>query len=244
MPGSPAHVAVLAPMPLEMAALVTAFGLEPTVQVGPATATGRLDGVEVTALHIGMGPAGTREAVERLLDRELAGRPVDHVMIAGICGGLDPSVDVGTLVHPELVIDHTTGAAYEHRPPGGEHCAGKLVTTEGVSLDPVLTRRFFEEGCVAVDMESSAVAEVCEARGRPWSVYRCIGDRPFDGLLDERIVALTNGDGSGRTEDIAALVAQDPAFAAKLERLAHDSSLAARRAAEAAVRGCRALAAS
>ena len=85
------------------------------------------------------------------------------------------------------------------------------------------------------------MAEVCEAQGCPWSVYRCIGDRPFDGLLDERIVALANPDGSGKAAEIERLIAAEPELAAKLERLSHDSALAARLAAEAALRGCLAL---
>jgi len=137
--------------------------------------------------------------------------------------------------------DHTSGATYRHRPPGDVPTAGRLVTTETVTFDLDLSRRFFAEGCLGVDMESSAVAEVCEPRGCPWSVYRCIGDRYFDGLLDERIVALSNPDGSGQIDEIMRLIAAEPELAKKLEQLAHDSSLAARLAAEAAVRGCLAL---
>jgi hypothetical protein len=90
-------------------------------------------------------------------------------------------------------------------------------------------------------METSAVGEVCEARGCAWSVYRCISDRHFDGLLDARVIALTNPDGSGRTAEIAALVAREPEIGENLRRLGRDSANAARLAAEAAVRGCRAL---
>jgi outer membrane murein-binding lipoprotein Lpp len=82
---------------------------------------------------------------------------------------------------------------------------------------------------------------VCGARGCAWSVYRCIGDRYFDGLLDARIVGVTNPDGSGNRAEMERLLAADPELRAKLERLSHDTSLAARSAAEAAVRGCRAL---
>jgi adenosylhomocysteine nucleosidase len=236
------HVVILAPMPLEMNAIVTAFGLSPTSHAGGAPWTGRVGESEVTAIHIGMGPPLTRAATSRLFDETVPGHvPVAHVMIAGICGGLDPDVEVGTLINPEIVIDYTSGNSYRHDPPGNAPRAGKLVTTEGVSLDLELTRRFFEDGCIAVDMETSAVAEVCEAHGCPWSAYRCIGDRPFDGLLDERIVALTNADGSGRSADIQQLVAAEPELAAKLERLSRDTALAARRAAEAAVQGCHAL---
>src|SRR5262249_26317147 len=157
------------------------------------------------------------------------------------CGGLDPDLEVGALINPGTVVDHTSGASFRHSPPGDAPTAGKLVTTEGVSLDKSLSLRFFDEGFIGVDMETSAVAEACEARGCPWSVYRCIGDRQFDGLLDERVVALSNPDGSGRMDEIAALLAREPEIAEKLERLSRDASNAARLAAEAAVRGCLAL---
>jgi hypothetical protein len=90
-------------------------------------------------------------------------------------------------------------------------------------------------------MENSAVAEVCEAHGCPWSVYRCIGDRWFDGLLDQRVLSLSNPDGSGNMDELNRLLEEDPELAGKLERLGRDTTLAARLAAEAAVRGCLAL---
>ena len=236
------HVVVLAPMPLEMDAIVTAFGLRPATDAEGAPWTGRVGSSDVTAIHIGMGPPLTRVATSRLLDETLPKHvPVDHVMIAGICGGLDPNLEVGTLINPEVVIDHASGATYRHTPPGDAPQAGKLITTEGVSLDAELSIRFFEDGCLGVDMESSAVAEVCSAHDCPWSVYRCIGDRHFDGLLDERIVALANPDGSGNLAELERILADEPDLAKKLERLSHDSALAARLAAEAAVRGCLAL---
>ena len=205
------RVLVLAPMPLELEAIVTAFGL-------------------------------TRAALSRVFDATRPDHtPFDHVMIAGICGGLDPDLPVGTLVNPDTVIDHTSGATYAHTPPGAAPTAGTLITTEGVSLDKDQSLRFFEDGCIAVDMETSAVAEVCEANGCPWSVYRCISDRHFDGLLDERVINLANPDGSGNREAFEQLLAEDPSILPKLEQLGRDSELAARLAAEAAVRGCLAL---
>lgn len=234
---------VLAPMPLEMDAIVKAFGLSPAGDAKGAPWAGRVGGSDVTCVHIGMGPQSTRAALKRLFAEADAGGPaIDHVMIAGICGGLHPDLPVGTLVNPEVVIDHSSGAAYRHRPPHDEPQAGNLVTTERVMFDAELSRSFFErDGCFGVDMETSAVGEVCEPRGTPWSVYRCIGDRHFDGLLDERLVAMSNPDGSGNMAEIHKLLEAEPDIVAKLERLAHDSALAARLAAEAAVRGCRAL---
>jgi nucleoside phosphorylase len=235
-------VVVLAPMPLEMEAVVNAFGLRRTNDTKGAPWIGHVGDSDVTAIHIGMGPPLTRVATSRLFDETAPDHVrVDHVMIAGICGGLDPALEVGTLINPEIVVEHATGATYRHTPPGDAPQAGKLMTTEGVTLDHELSRRFLEDGCLGVDMETSAVAEVCQAHGCPWSVYRCIGDRFFDGLVDERIVAMTNPDGSGNTGEMERLLAAEPDLVVNLERLSRDTTRAARLAAEAAVRGCTAL---
>jgi len=232
------HVVILAPMPLEMDAITTAFGLSPIGDRQRDAWSGKLGESEVTAIHIGMGPPLTRKAANLVLDGP---RPVDHMMIAGICGGLDPARPVGTVINPSSLTLHSTGSSFTHDPPGDVPLEGKLLTTEGVSLDPVLTRGFFDDGFIGVDMESAALAEVCQQRGIPWSVYRCIGDRPFDGLLDERLVRLSNPDGSGNMAEIRKLLDAEPDLVPKLEQLGRDASNAARLAAEAAVRGCLAL---
>ncbi|MGH9029166.1 MAG: hypothetical protein ACRDV4_06075, partial [Acidimicrobiales bacterium] len=151
------RVVVLAPMPLEMQAIVEAFGLRPTAEDEGAPWSGAVGRSEVTAVHIGMGPALTRIALSRLFDEDSPGQvPIDHVMIAGICGGLSPDLEVGTLVNPEVVVEHASGSSYSHRPPGDAPRAGKLITTEQATLDVSLSRQFLADGCLAVDMESSA----------------------------------------------------------------------------------------
>jgi len=229
-------------MPLEMHAITTAFGLTRTSPTKGAPWTGRVGDSDVTAIHIGMGPPVTRIATARLFDRTRGDFvPVDHVMVAGICGGLDPDLPVGTLINAEYIIDASSGAEYEHTPPGHEPRAGKIITTEGATLDVELSKAYRDRGCLGVDMENSAVAEVCQANGVPWSVYRCIGDRWFDGYLDQRILDVTNPDGSGDQDALSRLLAAEPDMAAKLEQLSRDTTRAARLAAEAAVRGCLAL---
>jgi adenosylhomocysteine nucleosidase len=236
------HVVVLAPMPLEMDAITAAFDLHPDGPESGAHWSGTLGQSDVTAVHIGMGPPLTRLALEQLFDESGPGfRPIDHVMNAGICGGLDPSLEVGTIINPETIVEHSTGVAYAHQPPGNAPCRGTLITTEKATLDHDRSRRFFEEGIIAVDMESAAVADFCQERGVPWSIYRCIGDRWFDGLLDERIIAATNPDGSGDMDEIARLIESDPQIKANLDRLGRETFQAARLAAEAAARGCLAL---
>ncbi len=228
------HVAVLAPLPLELEAVVAAFGLVPSDEVW----AGRVGNSAVTALRIGMGPEVAAAATDRLLDGPV---PVDHVLVVGICGGLDPGIEVGTVLHPERIVDHASGAVYRHAPTAGVDRTGTLVTTADVHFDDELSRRLLADGALGVDMESAAVARVCEQRGRSWSIHRAISDRWVDGLLDPRVVALTATDGSTDLDGLARLLADEPDLAPRLERLAGDTVLAARRAAEDALRGCRGL---
>src|SRR5579862_9864735 len=150
------RVVVLAPMPLEMDAITTAFGLSPTSDAKGAPWTGRVGESEVTAIHIGMGPPLTRAAVNRVLDEG----GVDHIMNAGICGGLDPELPVGTLINPEVLVLQSTGGRYLHKPPGDVPLSGMLTTAEEVTFDIGLSKRLFAEGFIAVDMESAAVPVV------------------------------------------------------------------------------------
>jgi len=236
------QVVVLAPMPLEFEAVAEVFGLQPNGGELGAAWSGIVGGSAVSAVHIGMGPPLTRVAVARLFSEVDAGhRQIDHLMMVGICGGLRPNLPVGTLVNPEVVEDHATGARFLHRPPGEAPRGGTLVTTDGVSLDLALAQRMADGGGVGVDMESATMAALCEERGCSWSVYRCISDRAVDGLLDERIVALTEPDGSVRVDELVALLAEAPELGDTLGQLANDSALAARLAAEAALRACHAL---
>lgn len=119
------------------------------------------------------------------------------------------------MINPETIIDYASGAAYRHTPPGDAPLAGKLMTTERVTLDSGLSQRLLDDGY--------------------------LGDRSFDGLLDQRIVALANPDGSGNRAEIERLISSEPELGVKLERLRHDTTWAAQLAAEAAVRGCFAL---
>jgi len=146
-------------MPLEMDAIVTAFALTPTSDNPLEPWTGRVGSSDVRAIHIGMGPPLTRAALYRLFDTSAPDyAPVDHVMNAGICGGLDPGIDVGTLINPEFIVDNNSGTEYRHDPPGDVPLAGKLMTMEAAILDAAASRGFLEAGFLAVDMESAAVA--------------------------------------------------------------------------------------
>ena len=49
---------------------------------------------------------------------------------------------------------------------------------------------------MAVDMETSAIAAVCEAKGVSWSVFRSISDHVGDAIVDEAVLGMMRPDGA------------------------------------------------
>ena len=168
------QVLALAPMRSELRPLVRALGAKPSRLGTLAVHVGRAGRAEVTAALIGVGPEAARTATERLLD---AGG-FDHVVVSGIAGGIGPGGSVGDPVAPEMVEDVASGRRFTPAPLGDRRPSGVLLTTAELIVDDDHIRSLVDRGVVALDMETSAVAEVCEARGRPWSVFRVVSDRP------------------------------------------------------------------
>jgi nucleoside phosphorylase len=205
-------------------AFVTAMDLElrPLARLLPPDA--------VTAV-IGVGPAAARRATESLLTR----CAVDHVVVVGVAGGVDPELEIGELVMPKIVVDRETGATFEHRPINAAATRGTMLTCRAPILDMALIANLPMEGVVALDMETAAVADVCEARGVPWSVFRAISDRPVDGLVDAAVAGLARADGSPDLPAVARYVLRRPWAVPKLVRLGRDLNKATSAAARAAV---------
>jgi 4-hydroxy-3-methylbut-2-en-1-yl diphosphate reductase len=155
---------VLAPMAIEEAAL-------------------RTDG---RVLRTGMGPERARIAAARALAIE-----ANNVAIAGLCGGVDPTLRPGDVVCAnELRREGETTVEV----PGADELAETarrhgLRTHVGalVSADRILTpaERAQLGGALAVDMESAWLAE--SAGGRPLAVLRVVVDGAGRRLADPRI---------------------------------------------------------
>jgi adenosylhomocysteine nucleosidase len=142
------------------------------------------------------------------------------------------------VVVPEVVVDGVSGE--EHRPdPLGERApAGILSTSDELIVDPAAVAAMVERGVVALDMETSAVAAVCERHGCRWSVFRAISDRASDGLVDAEIAALAGADGSANLPAVLRMLARHPSRVRDLARLGRDMRTATRAAAAAAANAC------
>jgi 4-hydroxy-3-methylbut-2-enyl diphosphate reductase len=155
---------VLAPMAIEEAAL----------------------GNSQRVLRTGMGPERARIAAARALAIDAG-----NVAIAGLCGGVDPTLRPGDVVCASE-LRREDGATVEV--PGADELADTarrhgLRAHVGplMSADRVLTpaERSSLDGALAVDMESAWLAE--SAGGRPLAVLRVVVDPAGRRLADPRI---------------------------------------------------------
>lgn len=227
------RVALLAPMRQELAPLVKKLRLARS-EADAAHCVGRAGPVEILATTTGIGMAAAARATERLLDAHA----IDHVMVVGIAGGVDAAQPIGALITPEVVVDGASGR--EHGPVqlGEAPPRGRLVSSDALVTGLDEAARLLREGVVGLDMETAAVAAVCERRGCPWSVHRAISDRVTDGTTDPAVLALAGPDGSGNLGAVARYLLARPWRIVRLVRLARGSLRAADAAAEAAIRAC------
>jgi adenosylhomocysteine nucleosidase len=222
---------MLAPMQPELQPIVRRLNLE--MEGDGSVYRGRAGAIEVVAMLTTIGMQAGAAAAQRILEHD-----VSWVMVVGIAGGVDRSVPIGAVIVPEVVVDRATGDRFRPAylgdivPRGTLSCGDELITGPD-ELDAMAAR-----GVVAVDMETAAVAAVCEAAERPWSVFRGISDYAGEGLVDDAIFAMTRPDGTADPEVVARYLEENPDRKQVLTRLAHDSRLATEAAAEAAIAAC------
>jgi nucleoside phosphorylase len=226
------RIAVVAAMPIELRPFVRAAGLQPSGD----DYVGTLAGHDIIAAKMGVGMTGATHTTERLLQSG----DVDRVVVIGICGGLDESIPIGSVLSPEVLVDGATGA--EYRAPAWDpiELRGKLVTFDDFELELKMIPQLADEGASAVDMETAAVAAVCEQRGCPYAVFRAISDYATDGTVDAAIGAMARPDGSSDTGAALRYMVRRPWKIPGLVRLGRGSQAAAKAAAEAAIIAIRA----
>jgi nucleoside phosphorylase len=225
---------MLAPMQPELQPIVRRLGMEGD---GSLYRGATSDGVEVVAMLTKIGMANGADAARRILEHD-----VDHVMVVGIAGGVDMSVlQIGDVIVPEVVVGRMMDRSFRPTFVGDIAPRGTLSCGDDLITDPDALALMAAEGIVAVDMETAAVAAVCEDANVAWSVFRGISDFAGEGLIDDALFALTNPDGTADVARVAEYLVTHPDRLAVLKRLAEDTRCATEGAAEAAIAACAAL---
>lgn len=223
-------VAFVCAMPMEAKAVTKRLGLRHTPIGGAPGWSGTVAERPAVAVVTGMGTRLAAEGMARLFD---AVSP-SHVLVVGIAGAVWEQTPIGTVIRPARVIDHATGREHRHQPLGPGEAHGALWTTDVITPASELPA-LRAQGVVALDMETAAIAQACEARGVPWTVVRAISDRATDGSVDDDVFHLARADGRPDPKAVARYFARHPRRIPGLLRMGRDASLAARRAAEAAI---------
>ncbi len=226
-------IAILAPMRQELAPVVQAFSLQRTTIGDTVVHSGTVGETEIVATTTGIGMAGATRATERLLGTTA----VDHTMVVGIAGGVGPTVKIGDLIFPSTVVDKSTGTEYHPAHLGSPEARGTIVTSDDFLVDRDALDELTAAGVIALDMETSAVAAVCVARGCRWSVIRAISDMATD-HPDAAVLDLAKPDGSANGPAVAKFLLTKPWRIPHLARLQRDSKAAASAAATAAAQAC------
>lgn len=234
-PSGPGHLAFICAMPMELSPLVKKLALRKTEVGGVPVHAGALGDRPVVAIVTGMGTNLAKEATEQLLD----GVAVERVVVVGITGAVENETPIGTLILPEVVVNSATGAEYRPEPLAEGTPSGKMWTGDELLIDPDVLEDLRGRGVVSLDMETAAIAESCERRGIPWSVFRVISDRASDGSIDEEVFRLSNQDGTPNRRAVISYFAKHPGRIPKMAKLAKGATLATKTAAEAAIRAAR-----
>jgi adenosylhomocysteine nucleosidase len=217
---------------MELKPLVKQLGLHKATVGSVEMQTGKLGARDVVAVVTGMGTQLATTATERLLDAV----EVERVVVFGITGAVENETPIGTLILPEIVVNSATGSEHRPAPLGGGTPHGKMWTTDVLNTDLDVVAGLREQGVVSLDMETAAIAESCERRQIPWSVFRAISDRATDGSVDEEVFKLSNQDGTPNPLAILRYFLKHPQRIPRMMQLAKGATLATKTAATAAIR--------
>jgi adenosylhomocysteine nucleosidase len=235
MPADPeGRIAFVFAMPIELAPLVRKLSLTETEVGGVPMHLGAVDGREIVAIVTGMGTELATAGTRRLLDAV----PVRWALVVGITGALEGETPIGTLVNPEIVVNSETGREFRPTPLIDATPAGKMWTTNGLTTKPKDLEALRAQGVISLDMETAAIAELCNERRIPWTVFRVISDRANDGTVDDEVFHLSNQDGTPNPEAIERYMQEHPERVPMLAKMADDAKLATHTAVDAAIAAC------
>jgi len=138
----------------------------------------------------------------RLPDNLASDRP-PGIIVAGIAGGLDPSLVCGDVIVDELSTFDTSHLALR---------VGTILTVEEVVSTCDQKRRAFESTSAhIVDMENAIVRQRCEDCGIPFVGIRAVSDTAFESL-DAMLFDLVDEEGDPRIGAAINALVRRPTF--------------------------------
>src|SRR3954469_24287379 len=203
---------------------------KPFPALGGRAVTGQLAGLDVVATAVGVGTRRAEETTERLLQTV----SVPLVIVVGVAGASAPHLKIADVLVPESVI---------HGPAGTRHTStqsiarldrkGTIRTHDELLLDAEAVAGLHRQGITAMDMETGAIAAVCERQGVEWAAFRAMSDTP-ERPVDPASMTMLNPDGTPNVGASIRYMLRRPHRIPALIAMGRDTSKACEAAAAAA----------
>lgn len=173
----------------------------------------------------------TREGAEAALKRLLAA-DVDAILSFGLAAGLDPMIKAGSILLPHSIFMenrfHQADPALRLK-LGAEDSkvrVGALYHSDTIITSVQEKQAIFREtGCIAADMESGLVAQLCQEKKLPFAVLRVVCDSAERELPPLVNMALTQNGTLAFTDMMKSLFTQ-PSQVKELVKVGMDMGLA------------------
>jgi adenosylhomocysteine nucleosidase len=168
----------------------------------------------------GVGKAAARSCLEAIL---AAGARPRRVVVAGFAGALRTALPLAEVIVASEVVDEH-GGRWEATWP--EKRLGRVLSCDQMIGEPVRKFEFGKKHAAdCVDMESSAVAEVCHRHGIPFGSVRVVSDE-VNKPLSRRLMGLVES-GQVSIRRVLWEVMRSPRMGIELVRLAKHTRRAA-----------------
>jgi len=172
--------------------------------------------------QLGVGRSAAQQRLEALL---ASGCRPERIVIAGFAGALREGYVLGDVLVASEVVDES-GGRWQTSWPAKRW--GRVLTCDKMIGEPEQKRQLgHEHQADVVDMESSAIADVCQRQEIPFGCIRVISDDVYE-RLSPRLITLIE---SGRVSPwrLFKEIISSPGIVGELMRLAKQTRLAADR---------------
>lgn len=233
----PCHVGVVCALPIELghfedrlAGVISVHGAGFTIR------TGGLGGRGIAVVHSGPG----RAAAERATKALIAGHGPRWVISAGFAGALWPELSRGDIVMADAVLGEKGErlsidlkvSADEAKQVRSLH-VGSLLTVDRILRTAAEKRALAQQhAALAVDMETLAVAQVCQREKRRFMAIRVISDALDDELPPEVERLLSKNSTAKKIGAAAGSIVRRPRMIKELWKLRESAMVAADRLAK------------
>ncbi len=181
-------------MSAEMKPVLRALGLGVRTSGDAGYTRGVYRGVTVITAVTKMGLVAAQRTTEELFSH--VGADIDHLFVVGIAGANDPQLKIGEVIAPTYVVDERDGIPRFPVNLSNVPSSGVIYSTDQLFYSKEHLAMLQEKNVSLVDMESGAIAAVCERHNCPFTIVRAVSDRVARHAENYDVFHLAHDDGS------------------------------------------------